>query len=162
MTRFDHNPRSRGGLRRSLRAPAILLGAVAIALTGACSVPPSRNDTIVTRRLELVDDAGVVRARLGIDADGSAGLFLLAPDGRNRAALIDDASQTALYIFDDDETVRIGVAQFAHGGGGVALHGEDGRGGAVLYLAGGAGSLAFYDEDGGTRFRIPERPASGD
>ncbi|MCA9290830.1 MAG: hypothetical protein KDA25_06865 [Phycisphaerales bacterium] len=142
--------------RRRPRA-ALLLTFAALPLT-ACAPHPTP-DALVTRRVDLVDDAGIVRARLGIDADGSAGLFLIGPDGLNRAALITDDAQTALYLFDPDGAIRVGVAQFAHGGGGVALHGAAGRGATVLYMKDGAGSLTLFDPDGATRARWPDSPA---
>jgi hypothetical protein len=112
---------------------------------------------LTAHRIELVDDAGVVRARLAVEG-GSAGLFLLDADGRRRGALVHDESQTALFIFDEHGSVRVGAAQFAHGGGGFALHGASGRGGAVLYLKDASGSLTMYDTEGEIVARFPSQP----
>ncbi len=103
----------------------------------------------------MVDAAGTVRAELGIDADGSAGLFLYDPEGRTRACLIHDPSQSALYLFDDQNVIRVGAAQFAHGGGGLAIHGEQSKGSTVLYQKDGMGSLILRDKDGNIIDRMP-------
>jgi len=94
--------------------------------------------------------------RLGVDADGSRGLFINDPNDRLRVAAVQDQSQSAFYVFDTTGTIRIGVAQFAHGGEGIALHGENSKGAAVLYYKD-SGSLSFYDTDGKITSRIPDK-----
>jgi len=111
-------------------------------------------DVLRARKLELVDAEGRPRAELGIDADGSAGLFVRDAEGRVRAAVIHDDSQSALYLFDAEDAIRVGAAQYAHGGGGFALHGEEAAGATVLYMQDFEGSLTFYDKEGGVRRRV--------
>ena len=141
-------------LERSNRAFGLLgLAAVSLFLVG--SAASDRNDGLLrTQRLEIVDDAGVVQAVLGADAEGSMGLFIHDPGGVVRLSLTHDPSQSALFISDSEGVVRVGVAQFAHGGGGVALHGAQSKGATVLYHKD-SGSLSFFDKEGKVTLRVP-------
>lgn len=141
--------------RSAVRWRTTALGSLVLVGLGAIA-PPQTDDTLRARRFELVDEAGAVRAEVGIDEDGSAGFFLRDAANRVRAALVHDDAQTALLILDDAGTVRIGVAQYAHGGGGVALHGAGSGGGAVLYMKDGNGSLRFFDTAGDVRLELPD------
>jgi len=133
----------------------VILGFLALLIYG--SFPQSEDNKIVRcQRLEVVDEHGHSIAVLGVDADGSRGLFIHDPNDRLRLAAVQDPNQSAFYIFDTTGTVRIGVAQFAHGGGGVALHGENSKGAAVLYYKD-SGSLSFYNTAGKITSRIPDR-----
>jgi hypothetical protein len=138
--------------RRSRLQSRVLLAAAVLALLTAFTPD---GDTVSARRLQLVDNAGHVRAELGIDAEGSAGLFLRDAEDRLRASLTHDGDQTALYILDTEGTPRLGAAQYAHGGGGFALHGPKAKGAAVLYLKG-DGTLTFYDDAGEVSARLPD------
>jgi hypothetical protein len=130
-----------------------ILGLVVFLIYG--SSPQGEENMIVRcERLEVVDGDGHLVAVLGIDADGSRGLFIHDQRDHLRLAAVQDPSQSAFYVFDTTGTVRIGVAQFAHGGGRVALHGENSKGAAVLYYKDG-GSLIFYDTEGKITSRIP-------
>ena len=108
--------------------------------------------------VDLFDAAGVVRARLGFDAEGAPGLFLYderGPTEGERLFVKHAEELTGMYVRDETGTVRIGVAQFAHGGGGVALHGPESKGAAVLYYKE-TGSLRLYDEDGTITSQVPQ------
>ncbi len=128
-----------------------VLGLIGVLLISGAADPAG--ETVRVHRLEVLDNDGRAYAVLGVDADGSRGLFVNDEAGRVRLALVHDQSQSALYAMDSTGTIRIGVAQFAHGGGGVALHGEGGKGATVLYHKG-HGSLTFYDDDGGVTNRV--------
>lgn len=143
------------GLHRSRGRFALAIAASAAALCPSCAAPTSETEVIRARAIQMVDDDGRVRAELGIDADGSAGLFLYDSEGRTRACLVHDPSQSALYLFDDQNVIRVGAAQFAHGGGGLAIHGERSRGSTVLYQKNGVGSLTLRDADGNLIGRVP-------
>lgn len=129
------------------------------ALSVSCASQRSTSDVVQARSIQMVDAEGCVRVEIGIDADGSAGLFLYDSEGRTRACLIHDPSQSALYLFDDQNVIRVGAAQFAHGGGGLAIHGEKSQGSSVLYQKDGVGSLIFRDPDGKVIDRVPDEPA---
>lgn len=134
--------------RRNRTLSAGLAAAVASVLF--VSAVPRQDDVIAARRIEMVDEEGRVRAELGIDADGSAGLFLRDEQGRVRGCTIHDATQTGTFAMDEEGQIRMGAAHFAHGGSGFALHGPGGKGSTVLYLKG-QGSLTFYRADGTTK-----------
>lgn len=140
--------------RRVRWGGALCLGFAAVALLSAATRQDRVAEELRARRIALVDAEGRVRAELGIDPDGSAGLFVRDVEGRPRAMVVHDEQQSALYLLDQEGTIRLGSAQFAHGGGGYALHGPGSKGGAVLYLKG-DGSLTFYGEDGTVQERIP-------
>ncbi|KAA3632735.1 MAG: hypothetical protein DWP97_10500 [Calditrichaeota bacterium] len=108
----------------------------------------SNGSAVITcQQIDIVDADGKEIAMLGIDEDGSRGLFIYDQSGKLRLATIHDTTQTALYLLDATETIRVGAAQYAHGGGGFALHGEQSKGSTVLYHKD-SGSLTFYGEDG--------------
>ncbi|MHC5209842.1 MAG: hypothetical protein ACYTG2_03895 [Planctomycetota bacterium] len=113
-----------------LMACALVVGS-AVALAGFTR--QDAPDTLRCDRLELVDAQGRTLASLGVDADGSTGLFVHDEAGGLRASRTHDAGQSALFLYDGEGATRIGLAQFAHGGGGLALHGPRPEGAAVLY-----------------------------
>lgn len=137
---------------------ALMLGGVALLVYGGTThtVPAKAKTEKLVRaeRVEIVDSQGQSVAVLGVDEQGSAGLFLNDPGGGVRVALAHDANGSALFLRDNEGVIRVGVAQFAHGGGGVALHGPGSRGAAVLYYKDG-GSLTFYDPEGEPTLRFP-------
>ena len=140
-------------LARLERWNRFLALAVALILGGAVAWKPLGQETLRTRRLEVVDASGRVRVEVAATDKGTA-LTVLDTAGVPRATLSDDEDGTALYLRDGEGVTRVGVAQFAHGGGGFALHGPGAKGAAVLYLKG-DGSLTFYDEGGQVRARFP-------
>jgi hypothetical protein len=129
-----------------------LIGVAGTGLFGAAAADQAGGaegaaDVVRAHRFEVLDRDGNVRAEVGIDDGGSAGLFLRDDRDRVRAALVHDAVQSALYMFDPEGTIRLGAAQYAHGGGGFALHGPRHAHATVLHHKGG-GSLTFYGERG--------------
>ena len=146
---------------RSIHAHFTLpLTACVIAMLASCTANRAEPGIVRAQLIQMVDADGNVRAELGVDAEGSAGLFLYDLDGRTRVALIHDPSQIALYLFDDQEVTRVGAAQFSHGGGGFALHGEESKGVSVLYMKDGAGSLTLQDKNGTLLGRMPAQTAA--
>lgn len=136
---------------RLLAGALAAVGALSV-LAGAATRP---DDVLRAKKIEMVDDAGKVRAELAIDADGSAGLFLRDTNGRVRGCAVHDDAQTGFFALDEAGQIRVGAAQFAHGGGGFALHGPEGKGATVLYRKG-SGSLTFYGADGTAKKTIEE------
>lgn len=119
----------------------------ALLLAAAATRPGDDPEVLRARAVQMVDAEGRVRAELGVDADGAAGLFVRDVAGRARAMVVHDDEQSGFFALDGEGQVRVGAAQFAHGGGGYALHGPAGKGAAVLYLKSQA-SLRFYDGEG--------------
>ena len=76
---------------------------------------PATPRLVRTTRLEIVDDAGRVRASFGDAADGAAGydsfgLVLYAPDGKRRAALsIDTTGPTLVFDQHGNNALSMGV-----------------------------------------------------
>jgi hypothetical protein len=118
-------------LERMVRTLTAALVVVSTLLLLGARRPNHPADLIQARRIQIVDETGVVRTDLRHDAE-----------------------ETGLFILDDHGDTRIGIAQFAHGGGGVALHGPAAKGAAVLYLKNG-GSLTIYDTTGAVTARFP-------
>lgn len=143
-------------LERRSRA---LTGALAalMALVGLSALVPQEGAPaqVRARCFSLVDEEGRARAELSLQ-EGTVGLFLRDTEERDRAMLVHDAEQSALYLLDEEGTIRVGSAQYAHGGGGHALHGPGSKGATVLYQKDG-GSLTFYGEDGEALERIAPR-----
>lgn len=142
--------------RANRRIIAAAVAAAAFAALGFASHAVRSPEVLRAKRIQMVDDNERVRAELSIDAQGSAGLFVLDDTGLIRGTFLHDERQTALYLLDAEGTVRVGAAQFAHGGGGIALHGPDSKGAAVLLLKDNAGSLTFYDPKGDITLRTPD------
>jgi hypothetical protein len=141
-------------LERRNRSLLAVLGAMAaLVCLGAFARQDAVPDELRARRIVMVDAEGRARAELGLDEEGSAGLFVRDVEGRPRAIVVHDESQSALYLLDEKGTIRLGSAQYAHGGGGYALHGPEAKGAAVLYLKD-EGSLTFYGEEGQVLERI--------
>jgi|GEM_PF-3172141 len=141
--------------KRNRLLSVLVLGLIGIGLVAGADTKSAESQFIQARGIQLVDEAGRVRAELAIDKDGSAGLFVRDEKNRVRASVTHDDSQSALYLWDEAGQIRVGVAQFAHGGGGVALHGPHGKGATALYHKD-QGSLTFYDKDGKVTSRVPE------
>ena len=108
---------------------------------------------VTCQQINIIDAEGKEVAMIGIDKDGSWGLFIYDKSGKLRLATIHDTTQTALYLLDSTEAIRVGAAQYAHGGGGFALHGEQAKGSTVLYHKD-SGSLTFYGENGAVLEKI--------
>jgi hypothetical protein len=123
--------------------------------TKGCMIDSSVQ-TLRCKQLEVIDQNGNVIAMIGVDPDGSCGLFIYDEQNRMRVATIHDSTQSAFYALDEAGAIRVGLAQYSHGGGGLALHGEASKGGAVLYYKNG-GSLSFYTPEGETIMHIPEK-----
>lgn len=68
--------------------------------------PKLENNILKCSRLEILDNKGQIVAFLGIDNDGSRGLFINDEKNRLRVATIHDMQQSAFYAFDSSGTVR--------------------------------------------------------
>lgn len=112
-------------------------------------------EVISAKSFVVVNEFGDTRAEIGLNEQGTAGLFLRDDYGILRGAFTHDNEQTKLFLYDKDETTRVGIAHFAHGGSGVALHGPGSKGAAVLYLKE-EGTLTFFDEEGNELGRFPK------
>lgn len=144
-------------LRRINRSLVVALCAIGTLATVGLTTTATRSPEVLrAKRIQMVDDNERVRAELGIDEQGSAGLFVLDGGGLIRATLVHDEVQTAMYLMDEAGVVRLGAAQFSHGGGGIAMHGPELKGAAVLMLKDSIGSLTFYDKDGEVVLRTPD------
>lgn len=117
---------------------------------------PSGSETLECRQLRVVDSTGSIVAMVGIDDDGSRGLFVYDARQAVRIATVHDASQTAWYALDSLGAIRAGIAHYSHGGSGVAVHGAGTRGAAVLYYKDG-GSVTLYDTVGAVVDRMPRQ-----
>ena len=133
----------------------LLLGFVILFTKQGC-VNDRSGDIIRCQKLEVVDKNGNLLAMVGVDPDGSRGLFVYDEQQRMRVLTIHDSTQSAFYALDEAGAIRVGLAQYAHGGGGLALHGSESKGGTVIYYKNG-GSIRFYDRKGNTTLRIPEK-----
>ena len=102
---------------------------------------PATPRLVRATRLEIIDDAGRVRASLGDAANGAAGfdsfgLVLYAPDGKRRAAVsIDTTGPTLVFDQHGNNAVALGVDDPIDGEtGGPYLSVVDGDGAPVFRL----------------------------
>ncbi|HZS01981.1 MAG TPA: hypothetical protein VFE37_24910 [Chloroflexota bacterium] len=92
----------------SLRAP---VESQAASLTQGGATPVVR-----TEAFELVDEAGAVRARLGVARSGSVSLTLLDATGQPRADIgIDSVGSAGISVWDGAGQVRAGIGVPAQG-----------------------------------------------
>ena len=117
-------------------------------MEGKSQNPPA-SDILRTKRLEVVDDEGRVRAALGTDEEGMGGLTLFDESGKKRAVLEAGEAQghaEGLALFDADGNIRatLGFSKDGHsnltilsGGKGrsIKLIGQP-DGGVILGLVG--------------------------
>jgi hypothetical protein len=116
-------------MQRALIAPLLATAAVTAALTwGVASLrAPALGQAAVlgqgpatplvrTEALELVDETGTVRARMGVARSGSVSLTLLDGRGQPRADIgIDSAGSAGISVWDAAGQVRAGVGVPAQG-----------------------------------------------
>lgn len=110
---------------------------------------PPVSDVVRTKRLEIVDDEGKVRAALGTDEEGMGGLTLFDEGGKKRAVLEAGEAQKhaeGLALFDAQGNIRamLGLSKDGHSNLSI-LAGGKGRniklighpdGGVILALVG--------------------------
>jgi len=98
-------------LRARLRVwtwTSALGGAVLAALAGAAVLRAgSSRDRLVVREITIVDDAGVTRGRLGVDALGNAALTLGDGQGQVRTRLEAGDQQAGLRLTSADQRVLV-------------------------------------------------------
>jgi hypothetical protein len=152
--------------RRASRAQALaVLACIALAVSATTAFTATRRqvdevERLRVRRLELVDDAGVVRLVLGQDPkDGSrrsraAGLVVLDRTGRERGGFstMDDGS--VVLALDAPEGVghpmpdRVGLVVYPDGSAHVMLLDNETRAVAKLHSDGrGGGGVQVFDWD---------------
>ena len=92
----------------------IALTALNLALLGFTVSAQNRSATVRADAFELVDERGVVRARLGIKGSGTAELDLFDASGTIRVKLAADRDGSGLMLA--DETAQPGVHMVARKG----------------------------------------------
>jgi hypothetical protein len=133
-------------MQRALIAPMLATAAVTAALTwGLASLQaptPGQaaalgqgptTPVVRTEALELVDEVGTVRARMGVARSGSVSLTLLDARGQPRADIgIDGAGSAGISVWDGAGTVRAGIGVPAAGAPTIQLLDA---GGSVVWSA---------------------------
>ncbi|HLH23423.1 MAG TPA: hypothetical protein VK066_12950 [Chloroflexota bacterium] len=115
-------------MQRALIAPMLATAIATAALTWsvaslrlpaegqAAPLPQATAPVVRTQAFELVDDAGTVRARMGVAPSGSVSLALLDANGQPRADIgIDAADSAGISVWDAAGQVRAGIGVPADG-----------------------------------------------
>jgi hypothetical protein len=131
------------GLVRAQRPPARAKSRVAAAVS----------EVVGSKRFELVDSAGSSRGAMGLNADGSPGLWLEDRNGKARITLASSAraeGQPVLQLSDNDGKVRIAATVNKDGLPGLTLADKDAqaRVGMMIVDADGNPALAVSDREG--------------
>ena len=120
---------------------------------------PAASADLRVSHLTLVDDHGESRATLGIDAQGTASLRLLAPDGSPRVALSGATSASTLSLLDDRAVARGALAwqsgEATTDQAGLSLRDRAGAPRADLHVANAGPRLTLTNEVGVPLFGVP-------
>ena len=128
-------------MQRAVIAPMLATAVATAALTWglarlqaptasqAAPLPQATTMPVVrTESLELVDELGAVRARMGVARSGSVSLTLLDASGQPRADIgIDGGGSAGISVWDAAGQVRAGIGVPAQGAPTIQLRGPDGN-----------------------------------
>src|SRR5215210_6231974 len=113
---------------RGTGGPVEIVGAKESVLEGQQKGDESPSDVLRARRLEVVDDAGTVRAVVGTREEGIGGLTVFDAAGRKRAALEAgevEGQGSGLSLFDANGKVRAVLYAHNEPGKGAAVYVND-------------------------------------
>ena len=147
---LEHRLRRLEGSNRRLR---LLVGTLAVAAGLAASVrsadaKPEHAPRLKVEQLELVDAAGAVRARLGVEEDGAASLTIIDPRAGTKAVLTTLKSGSPGLVLRNSDGKGQLIASVGDTGPALVLCDPKGSVGA---------SLTLRNEDGTSLlgFRLP-------
>ena len=137
--------------RLSLALSGMMVMAVATLFIAA--KPKADNDMIQARKLEVVDENGKVRIRLG-SADAGYGLVVYDAQGQFRATLTDAPLGAVSQLKKDGGSIKMMAMQ---NGCGITMRDGDGKPRAIILQHKDGSQIMLKDADGKDVFLAPDQ-----
>ena len=125
---------------------------MAMAMLFIAAKPKADEDTIQTRKLEIVDENGKVRIRLG-SADAGYGLVVYDAQGQFRATLTDAPLGAVSQLKKDGGSIKMMAMQ---NGCGITMRDRDGKPRAIILQHKEGSQIMLKDAEGKDVFSAPE------
>ena len=126
---------------------------MAVAMLFIAAKPKADEDTIQTRKLEIVDENGKVRIRLG-SADAGYGLVVYDAQGQFRATLTDAPLGAVSQLKKDGGSIKMMAMQ---NGCGITMRDRDGKPRAIILQHKEGSQIMLKDAEGKDVFSAPEQ-----
>ena len=140
--------------RKCKRLTLAVTGMIVLAVGAVCiaAKPNSQKDGIQTNKLEIVDDEGNVRIRLG-RADAGYGIVVYDADGKFRATLTDAPLGAGMQLRKDGGSIKMLAMKQ---GCGITIRDADGKPRAMMVQHDAGSQLILKDGAGKSTFSVPE------
>ena len=140
--------------RKCKRLTLTVTGMIVLAVGAVCiaAKPNSQKDGIQTNKLEIVDDEGNVRIRLG-RADAGYGVVVYDADGKFRATLTDAPLGAGMQLIKDGGSIKMLAMKQ---GCGFTIRDADGKPRAMMVQHDAGSQLILKDGTGKNTFSAPE------
>ena len=140
--------------RKCKRLTLTVTGMIVLAVGAFCiaAKPNSQKDGIQTDKLEIVDDEGNVRIRLG-RADAGYGVVVFDADGKFRATLTDAPLGAGMQLIKDGGSIKMLAMKQ---GCGFTIRDADGKPRAMMVQHDAGSQLILKDGTGKNTFSTPE------
>ena len=140
--------------RKCKRLTLTVTGMIVLAVGAVCiaAKPNSQKDGIQTNKLEIVDDEGNVRIRLG-RADAGYGVVVFDADGKFRATLTDAPLGAGMQLIKDGGSIKMLAMKQ---GCGFTIRDADGKPRAMMVQHDSGSQLILKDGTGKNTFSAPE------
>ena len=140
--------------RKCKRLTLTVTGMIVLAVGAVCiaAKPNSQKDGIQTDKIEIVDDEGNVRIRLG-RADAGYGVVVYDADGKFRATLTDAPLGAGMQLIKDGGSIKMLAMKQ---GCGFTIRDADGKPRAMMVQHDAGSQLILKDGSGKNTFSAPE------
>ena len=140
--------------RKCKRLTLAVTGMIVLAVGAVCiaAKPNSQKDGIQTNKLEIVDDEGNVRIRLG-RADAGYGVVVYDADEKFRATLTDAPLGAGMQLIKDGGSIKMLAMKQ---GCGFTIRDADGKPRAMMVQHDAGSQLILKDGTGKNTFSAPE------
>ena len=140
--------------RKCKRLTLTVTGMIVLAVGAVCiaAKPNSQKDGIQTNKLEIVDDEGNVRIRLG-RADAGYGVVVYDADEKFRATLTDAPLGAGMQLIKDGGSIKMLAMKQ---GCGFTIRDADGKPRAMMVQHDAGSQLILKDGSGKNTFSAPE------
>ena len=140
--------------RKCKRLTLTVTGMIVLAVGAVCiaAKPNSQKDGIQANKLEIVDDEGNVRIRLG-RADAGYGVVVFDADGKFRATLTDAPLGAGMQLIKDGGSIKMLAMKQ---GCGFTIRDADGKPRAMMVQHDAGSQLILKDGTGKNTFSAPE------